>query len=342
MEYRQLGRTNLKVSALALGCSRLGSVTQMGGDAAALRLIGRALEAGINFFDTADIYGQGKSETLLAKALKSHRDHVVVATKAGFCLSAIGGIAKRFKPLLRRLLRFKPGFVQAIQKVRAGQTQQDFSPSYLASHIEASLRRLRTDTVDLFYLHSPPADVLRRDEIFEELENLKRQGKLRHYGVSCLAVEDAALCLKYPGVAVLQLEVNLLKPEAIWQALPATAANTVGAVARQVFAGGLLLRSSSTLRPEDYGSDAEFQAGKTRLRELEQLAANCDCRLSELALHFLFQLDGLSSLLLGTTSAQHLEEHLAVLARPALSSDTLARIRKILPLAQPIAGMKSI
>jgi len=192
------------------------------GDEAALRLIGRALDAGINFFDTADIYGQGKSETLLAQALKSHRDNVVVATKAGFCLSAMGGMAKRFKPLLRRLLRFKPGFAQAIQKVRAAQARQDFSPRYLAGQIEASLRRLRMDALDLFYLHDPPADVLQREEVFAHLESLQRQGKLRHYGVSCLAVEDAALCLKHPGVEVLQLEVNLLKPEAIWQALPAT------------------------------------------------------------------------------------------------------------------------
>ena len=330
MDYRQLGKTEFKVSALGLGCSRLGSVTQSDGDEAALRLIGSALDAGINFFDTADIYGQGKSETLLAKALKSHRDKVVVATKAGYCLSAMGGIAKRLKPLLRRLLQIRPGFTQAIQKVRSAQIRQDFSPKYLTSHIEGSLRRLRMNALDLFYLHSPPADVLRRAEVFETLDSLKSQGKLRHYGVSCLAAEDAVSCMKHPGVEVLQLEISLLKPEAIQQALPATRAGGAGVVVRQALAGGLLLRSSSELRPENYSSVQEFEADKSRLAEFEKLAAGSGHRLPQLALQFLLQLEGASSVLLGTTSARHLEEHLATLNQPALSAETLARVRSLL------------
>src|SRR6266850_47211 len=181
MDYRRLGQTELRVSALGLGCGRLGSVTYAGGDQAALRLIGSALDAGINFFDTADIYGQGTSETLLGKALKQHRDKVVIGTKAGYRLSTLGSIAKRIKPLLRRFIRFRPGFAKSIQKVRAGQKEQNFSSDYLAGRIDASLRRLQTDRLDLFQLHSPPTDILLRGELFEALEKFKASGKIRYY-----------------------------------------------------------------------------------------------------------------------------------------------------------------
>jgi aryl-alcohol dehydrogenase-like predicted oxidoreductase len=330
MKYRRLGKSELKVSDLGLGCSRLGSVTQSGGDQAALRLIGCALDAGINFFDTADIYGQGASEILLGKAVKAHRDRVVLASKAGYCLSAMGGLAKRFKPLLRRLLRVKPGFSKSIQKVRAAQVRQDFSTPYLAGHIEASLRRLRIETLDLFYLHSPPADVLKRGEVFEALETFKRQGKLRHYGVSCQEAEDALLCAQQPGVAAIQLEINLLKPDALEEALPASRAGDMGVVARQALAGGLLSRSVAELQPEAYASREQFEAEQSRLAQFEKLAAETGGGLGQMAVQFLRQLDGISSVLIGTTNPGHLQEYLAAPAEPLLSPDCMARIQALL------------
>jgi len=330
MEYRRLGKSELNVSVLGLGCSRLGSVTQAGGEQAAFRVIGCALDAGINFFDTADIYGQGTSEILLGKAVKAHRERVVLATKAGYCLSVMGGLAKRFKPLLRRLLRVKPGFSQSIQKVRAAQARQDFSTPYLTGRIEASLRRLRVEALDLFYLHSPPADVLERGEVFEALETFKRQGKLRHYGVSCLAAEDALLCARQPGVAAVQLEINLLKPDALAQALPASRARDLGVVARQALAGGLLLCPAAELHPEAHASGGQFEAGQSRLAQLEKLAAETGGGLARLAVQYLRQLDEISSVLIGTTNAGHLQEHLAALAGPPLSPDHLARIQALL------------
>src|SRR5882724_5405274 len=141
MIYRQLNKTELKVSVLGLGCGRLGSVTQADGAQTAMRLVKTALDAGINFLDTADIYGQGASESLLGKALRGRND-VVVATKAGFCLSSLGWLARQLKPLLRRIIKLRPAFAGSVQKVRATQQKQDFSSAYLQRSIEASLRRL--------------------------------------------------------------------------------------------------------------------------------------------------------------------------------------------------------
>jgi aryl-alcohol dehydrogenase-like predicted oxidoreductase len=328
MEYRQLGKTGLKVSAFALGCGRLGSVTQAGGNQAAMRLVATALDGGINFFDTADIYGQGASESLLGKALKGQRDKVVIASKAGYRLSTLGNIAKRVKPLLRSLLRVKPGFAKSVQKVRAGQKEQNFSPDYLAQRIEASLKRLQMDALDLFLLHSPPTALLERGEIFGVLERFKTQGKIRHYGASCLTAADALLCLKAPGIAAVQLELNLLTPEAIAQVLPVSDAKGVAVIGRQALAGGLLLRSASELRPEHCAANPErYELVKEQLQAIENLGLRAQYTTRELALKYLLALNGICSVLIGTNNPLHLQENLGVLASGRLSDDVLAKVQ---------------
>jgi aryl-alcohol dehydrogenase-like predicted oxidoreductase len=311
MEYRRLGKTDLRVSALGLGCGRLGSVGQAGGDSAALRLIGHALDAGINFFDTSDIYGQGSSEKLLGKALRGRRDQVVVVTKAGFCLSSLGSAAGRLKPLLRRVLRLRPGFARSIQKVRAAQGRQDFSPAYLGKCVEASLARLGMEALDVFLLHSPPADVLERGEVFETLETLRQQGKVRHCGVSCRTTADVPPCVQRARVAVLQLELNLLTGPSLDQTLAQARAADVGVMARRVLAGGLLLRSTAQLTPEEAGARGEdFEALKRRHEQLEAQAREKGMSLGQMALQSLLQKGEISSLLIGTTRMEHLDQHL--------------------------------
>lgn len=316
MEYRRLGKTGLRVSVLGLGCGRLGSVGQAGGDSAALRLLGHALDIGINFFDTSDIYGQGTSEKLLGQALRGRHDQVVVVTKAGFCLSGLGSVAGRLKPLLRRVLRLRPGFARSIQKVRAAQDRQDFSPGYLGKCVEGSLARLAMDALDVFLLHSPPAEVLGRGEVFETLETLRRQGKVRHYGVSCRTSADVPLCVRRAGVAVLQLELNLLTGPALDQALAQASAADVGVMARRVLAGGLLLRSAAELTPQDATTRGEdFAALKQRHEQFQAQAREKGTTLGQMALQSLLQKGEISSLLIGTTGVEHLDQHLAALGQ---------------------------
>jgi aryl-alcohol dehydrogenase-like predicted oxidoreductase len=327
LEYRQLGNTDLQVSAFGLGCGRLGSVTQVGGNQAALRLIGSALDAGVTFFDTADIYGQGASETLLGQATRSRRDQVVIATKAGYCLSPLGSIARRLKPLLRRIIRLSPGFAKTVTKVRAAQHQQSFSADYLAGRIEASLRRLQTDALDLFQLHSPPTAVLERGEVFEALAKFRAAGKIRHYGIACLSATDASLWLDQPGVAAIQLELSLLSPQVIGAMPQSAQAKGVGIIARQALAGGLLLRSAGELRPEHCPSrEEDFKTLRAWLERLEKLASEANCSVRELALRYMVQLEGVSSTLIGTTDVAHLQQNLAVLGGPALAPDILRHI----------------
>ena len=320
MNYRRLGKTELKVSALGLGCGRLGSVTQSGGDQAALRLIGAAIDAGVNFFDTSDIYGQGRSEMLLAKALKGQRDKVIIATKAGFCLSSLGWVAKQIKPVVRKFLKAKPKFAHSIQKARASQNKQNFSPLYLQRGVEGSLKRLRTEALDVFQLHSPPTEVLRQGEVFRTLDSLKAQGKARHYGVSCRKAGDVAFCLAHAGVSVLQVELNLLHPEALAEVLPAAKSQDVGIVARQALAGGLLLRSPGELRPEDCASREEsFEQLRGRIEEVAENARQSGRTLPQMAIQYLLEQAAISTVLIGTTNAEHLKVHLPRLEQPVLN-----------------------
>jgi aryl-alcohol dehydrogenase-like predicted oxidoreductase len=193
--------------------------------------------------------------------------------------------------------------------------------------VETSLARLGFDALDVFLLHSPPTEVLQRGEVFETLETLRAQGKIRHYGVSCRNVSDVPLCANRPGVSVLQIELNLLAPQAIAQTVPLARAADLGIMARRVLAGGLLLRSSADLRAEDAEARGEeFAALKERHQGLEKAAAEAGTTLAQMALQSLFQLCEISTVLIGTTSVEHLREHVAALNRPPLGPEPARRM----------------
>lgn len=334
VQYCELGSTNLKVSVVGFGCSRLGSLTHGDGNAAALRVLAEALDAGITFFDTADIYGQGMSEKLLGKAIRSRREQVVIATKAGYCLSPMGNLAKRFKPLLRQVLRIRPGLTRSVQRARAAQVQQDFSREYLFRAVDASLGRLSVDAIDLFQLHSPSAEVLEHGDVFETLATLQQQGKIRHGGVACLSAKHVPLAMNYRGLAAVQVEMNLLTPNVFGPVLDVTRSRGVGVVARQIFASGLLLRSSASLTEEDCSQRSEgFPWVKEKLQKLEALAADLHTTVPELGIQFLRGMAGLSNILVGTTRTPHLHQNLEVLTRPPLGNEERSRVAEIIGIS---------
>src|SRR4051812_7379479 len=185
MERRPFGTTGLMVSAIGVGCSRIGGVFSAGSSRRdELDLLRGAIDAGINFLDTADLYSQGQSEILVGKAIKGRRDQVVVATKGGYVVPSSSQLLSRAKPLLRPVVR-----TLKIKKPAAGGPGpapvmvQDFSPHYLRGAVEASLRRLHTDYIDVYQLHSPPRAVVEAGDFVPVLEELQAQGKIRHFGI---------------------------------------------------------------------------------------------------------------------------------------------------------------
>ena len=178
MIYRPLGRTGWNLSAIGFGAWAIGGTWGDTDDTAAMAALHRALDRGVNFFDTADVYGDGHSERLLAR-LKRERpgDAFHVATKAG----------RRLNP-------------------HVAEGYRDLKP-----FIERSLKNLETEAIDLLQLHCPPTAVYTMPEVFGALDDLVREGKLRHYGVSVERIDEAMAALQHPGVQSVQIIFNLFR-----------------------------------------------------------------------------------------------------------------------------------
>ncbi len=263
MEMREFGATGLRVSALGLGCARIGGIFQSD-PKAFLELLRAALAAGINFFDTADMYSQGESEELLGRALRGVRDRAVIATKAGYLLPARRRMLARVKPLVRPFIRLLGVRREQLPDSLRGVPTQDFSPRHLQRAIEGSLRRLRTDRIDLFQLHSPPADAIERADWLPALERLQREGKILHYGVACDTAADALVALQHPGVRSVQVTINLLDQRALDHLLPKAREKRVAVIARECLSNGLLIKDAAALDLANYRWTPEEQERRTR------------------------------------------------------------------------------
>jgi aryl-alcohol dehydrogenase-like predicted oxidoreductase len=328
MKFNAFGTTGLTVSEIGFGGSRLGGVfADKNSGREALHVLRKALDSGITFYDTADMYAQGESETLIGTAFRGHREQVILATKGGYCLPTRRNLIKRIKPLVKPL-------VQALGLKRArlpaglsGSLSQDFSPSYLTRALEASLRRLRTDYVDLYQLHSPRAPFLQTSAYgaaLETLEQLKRQGKIRFYGVATEVPEDVPFCMSASGISSVQLGFGVLDREALQQQMLAGAqARGLAIIARGCFGGGLL---------KD-GLDATQLRATTpkweRILELRTLAASTDRSVLDMALQFCRATAGVSVTLLGMRTANHLDENLRHYAARPLSAGEYTAIRHL-------------
>jgi aryl-alcohol dehydrogenase-like predicted oxidoreductase len=189
---------------LALGCARLGSV--LGRDRAeALHLVQTAFDRGIRFFDTANIYGQGESERILGAALSGRRERATIVTKAGQYFPAWMRAVKPFKRLITPLIRQNGTGHYLVSKAREAPLPQNFSDDALHASLEASLRRLNTDYVDLFLLHSPHPDVITEGEALGSLEKLRAAGKAVKIGISCEDVDSGLLALDDSRVDAVEL-----------------------------------------------------------------------------------------------------------------------------------------
>lgn len=188
MKYRELGNTGMMISEVSFGTWAIGGAWGETNDEDALSALEYAIDQGVNFFDTADVYGDGHSEELLAKATAGKEDEIYIATK--FCRQ--GDIAD----------------------------PQNYSYETVKSYCEDSLRRLNRDTIDLFQIHCPATEILKEGSVFDVLDQLKEEGLIRHYGVSVESVEEGLICLEYPNVASLQVIFNMFRQKPLEELIP--------------------------------------------------------------------------------------------------------------------------
>ena len=313
---RPLGATGLRVSALGLGCSTLGGGVFYRNDAESLRLLHGALERGVTFYDTADMYGYGHSERLIGRAFKGRRREVIIASKAGFLPSSLA----RFGQIALPLLGLARPLLKPLQRPlhQASRKRQDFSPHHITRALEGTLRRLQTDYVDVYLLHSPPTEVLRQGEAFDVMRQLKREGKIRHGGVSANTIDDALLALRDPDVEVLEVAFNLMDREAAVRLFPVMAQRPAGIIARIPLARGLLTERATMQTGLQHDDTAALLQ---RRRAIEPLTRGGTRSIVHAALQFVLQYPEVSATIPGTRSVAHLEENLRALAAEPLNAE---------------------
>jgi aryl-alcohol dehydrogenase-like predicted oxidoreductase len=329
MQYRQLGRTDLLVPEIGIGCARLGGLFTDDARVDNVRLLSEALAKGVTFFDTADMYSQGDSEALLGKTFAAQRHQVIIATKGGYCLPSQRRIIARVKPILRPLLQRVGVRRSVVPAAVRGALTQNFAADYVVAAAEQSLRRLRTDYIDVYQLHSPPPSLLESGDFLAPLQLLQRQGKIRHYGVACENVEDALLCLQYPELATVQVSINLLEQERTAAVAPSLHQSGVGVIARQCFASGLLARPPQPITIEARESDPAARGLKYReIMRYTAIAEQFGRALPELALRYVLAQDAPATVLLGIRTPEHLTRGLRYLAAAPLTAAELAAVRQ--------------
>jgi aryl-alcohol dehydrogenase-like predicted oxidoreductase len=314
MKYRRLGKTNLEVSEVSLGTWQLGEGWGSVSDEDAVRVLQTALDHGINFFDTADVYGDGRSERFIAQVLAKHTEKVYVATKAG-----------------RRLQPHNP---------------DGYNRKNLTAFVERSLANLKRDSLDLLQLHCPPTEVYYRPEVFDALEELKQAGKILHYGVSVEKVEEALKASEYPGIATVQIIFNVFRQRPKELFFPLAQKRDIGILVRLPLASGLLggkITRETQFAPDDhrrynrYGE--RFDRGETfsgvdldvALEAVDQIRplVPVNVSMANFAMRWILQHEEVSCVIPGARNADQVIENAQASGLPPLSPDQMQTLSKI-------------
>ncbi len=315
MEYRELGETGMRVSAISLGTWAIGGTWGTVSDEESIRTLHRAVDLGVNFLDTADVYGDGHSERLIGQLLKEREDdEVFVATKAG----------RRLEP----------------------HTAEGYDHANLSAFVERSLKNLGVEALDLLQLHAPPTEVYRQDSTFEALDRLQEAGKIKNYGVSVETVEEARMALDYPGVKTVQIIFNIFRQKPAEEFFPLAEERSVGILARVPLASGLLsgkMTADRVFEEDDHRnfnregqvfdrgetfSGVPFETGLAAAEDLKELVPE-GYTLAQLALRWILMHPAVSCAIPGAKRPDQVEDNVAAADMPPLSDEVMDRIREI-------------
>jgi aryl-alcohol dehydrogenase-like predicted oxidoreductase len=314
MQYRELGRTGWKVSSLSFGAWAIGGTWGTVEDAESLAALHRAVELGVNFFDTADVYGDGRSERLMAQLRRGHRETLYVATKAG----------RRLDP----------------------HTAEGYNRANLTAFVERSLKNLESESIDLLQLHCPPTQVYYQPEVFGVLDDLVKAGKVRYYGVSVEKVEEALKAIEYPNVQSVQIIFNMFRHRPSELFFEQAQKRKVGILARVPLASGMLtgkLKPDSSFEPDDHRAfnrlGEAFDRGETfsgvdyatGLQAVEELKAICPAGMSmvQFALRWILMFEAVTCAIPGAKRPSQADENFSAADLPPLSDETMAQVRAI-------------
>jgi len=315
MQYRALGRTGLSVSSVSFGAWAIGGSWGTVDDEESMRTLHAAIDAGVNFIDTADVYGDGRSERLVAR-LRAERpgEQIHVATKAG-----------------RRL---------------PTQTREGYSRANLDDWVGRSLRNLRVDAIDLLQLHCPPTEVFADEAVYGILDDMVRAGKIRHYGVSVERIDEALEAIRHPGVETVQIIFNLFRQRPAEVFFPEAIRRRAGILARVPLASGLLtgkLTATSTFEADDHRqfnrhgeafdrgetfSGVPYDAGLRAVDELRSLVP-AGVTMAQLALRWTLMFEAVSCTIPGARTPEQARSNAAAADLPPIDPSTMAAMAQV-------------
>jgi aryl-alcohol dehydrogenase-like predicted oxidoreductase len=312
MKRRTFDGTGFDAGEIGLGTWQIGGDWGEVPEEEALEILRTAVGEGTNFFDTADVYGAGRSETIIGRFLKECREEVFVATKLG-----------RFSD---------PG------------GPENFTPEAMTRHTEASLRRLGVEALDLTQLHCIPTEVLRQGDVFDTLRDLKRSGKIRHFGASVESMEEALICLGQEGLTSLQIIFNVFRQKPISTLFDRAKEGNVALIVRLPLASGLLagkFTRETQFPPSDhrnYNADGQafnvgetfaglpFERGVELANSLKPLVPD-GMTMAQMALRWCLDFDAVSVLIPGAKNPDQARANAAAARLPALPEDLHRRLR---------------
>ncbi|GAB4028131.1 aldo/keto reductase [Spirosoma gilvum] len=315
MNYRKLGKTDYSISEISLGTWQVGGKW---GDPFshdnADQILNAAVDAGINFIDTADVYGDGESEKAVGRLVRSRSERIYVATKCG----------RRLQP----------------------HTNEAYQPAALRKFVEDSLQNMGLDTLDLIQLHCPPTEVYYRPEIFELFDRLKDEGKIQHLGVSVEKVEEGLKAIEFPNVTTVQIIFNMFRQRPAELFFQEASRRNIGIIVRVPLASGLLTgtySANTSFSPTDHRtfnregaafdkgetfSGVNYETGLAAVDELKTVFPG-EANLAPDALRWILAFDAVSCIIPGASKSAHLTSNLKALERPAPIPEQMAAVKRI-------------
>ena len=315
MKYRKLGKTGFEISEISLGTWQVGGVW---GDEFshenADKILNSAFDAGINFIDTADVYGNGESEKAVGRFVKSRSERIYVATKCG----------RQLNP----------------------HTNEAYQPAVLRKFVENSLKNMGLETLDLIQLHCPPTEVFYRPEIFELFDRLKDEGKILNLGISVEKVEEALKGIEFDNVTTVQIIFNAFRQRPSELFFEQAQKKDIGVIVRVPLASGLLTGKFSKQSKFNAGdhrnfnrngemfdkgetfSGIDYEKGLAAVEELKELFPN-EANLAPIALKWILGFDAVSTIIPGASRPEQVSANVAALDFPELNAEQISQMNSI-------------
>jgi aryl-alcohol dehydrogenase-like predicted oxidoreductase len=314
LKYRKFGRIGWDVSEIGFGAWAVGGEWGAVDDEQSLAAMKKALELGVNFFDTADVYGDGRSERLLQRLRKETKTPFHIATKAG----------RRLNP-----------------HVAAGYNKEN-----LTAFVDRSLKNIGVESLELVQLHCPPTDSYYRPETFAAMDDLVKAGKIQHYGVSVERVEEGLKAMEFPNVESIQIIFNMFRQRPAERFLAEANRRGVATIIRVPLASGLLtgkLTAASTFAPNDHRrfnrhgeafdmgetfAGVPYETGLEAVEELKSLVPE-SATLAQLALRWILMFEGVSTVIPGGKNSRQVEDNCGASPLPPLTDRQMRSVRSI-------------